>query len=249
MISQSGSRFDGWYEQMSGDAIRDELVAESFGLPAGMRVTGLLPAEGLSEVASLLELTTGQVLVDLACGLGGYGLELARSSGCDLIGVDASAVAIGQAFRSAVSSSHAVDHDDRIRFEIADFASTGLPDDIADTVLCIDSYQFASSLESLLGEARRITRPGGRLVITGAMRRAVIEAGTSPVERALIESGWGRVRIDARPEWLAIEERFWTRVINESRSTPALEALRSEARELLPALPHLQRFIAVAVNA
>ncbi|WP_112225453.1 class I SAM-dependent methyltransferase [Lentzea atacamensis] len=44
----------------------------------------------------------GQVLLDLACGRSGHGLEIVRRTGCRLMGVDFSAVAIDQARQRAV---------------------------------------------------------------------------------------------------------------------------------------------------
>ncbi|WP_410628466.1 SAM-dependent methyltransferase [Amycolatopsis sp. cmx-8-4] len=50
---------------------------------------------------SALDLRAGRVLVDLACGRGGYGLEIARRSGCRVVGIDFSRVAIEHARRRA----------------------------------------------------------------------------------------------------------------------------------------------------
>ncbi|GAB3929133.1 hypothetical protein GCM10011575_26100 [Microlunatus endophyticus] len=246
MADPCRNRFDGWYEEMADDELRHRLVAESLGLPASMRVTGLLSAAGLAEVIDTLQLSRGQRLVDLACGRGGYSREIARVGDSELIGIDASAVAIGQA-RADLRQD---DVTGPIRFQVADFEATGLPEGIADAVVCIDSYQFASSVGALFSEARRITRPGGRLVLTGAMRRTWLEdTATSPIEEALIDAGWTGVRISARPDWLAAEERLWRAVLAEPTSTPALEAMKSEGAELLRAMPHIQRFIASAVRA
>lgn len=246
MSASRGNRFDGWYEQMAGDELRHALVAECLGLSPHLKVTGLLGAAGLAEVIEALALPEGGTLVDLGCGRGGYGREIARSCGSDLIGIDSSAVAISQAELDRQLDRSSGD----VRFQLASFESTGLPEHVADAVVCIDSYQFASSPEALFSEAFRISRPGGRLVVTGAMRRALLEQADepSPVEQALIDSGWTNVRVQARPEWLATERDLWTRVINEPSSTPALDVLRAEAAELLPVLPHIQRFLASAVR-
>lgn len=246
MAGQGRNRFDSWYEQMGDDEVRHQLVAGCLDLPSSLRVTGLLSGSGLSEVIDHLDLEPGQVLVDLACGRGGYSREIARVGGVQLIGVDASTVAIGQAredFRRDGASCGA-------RFEVASFESTGLLDEVADAVVCIDSYQFASSLETLFAEALRITRPGGRLVLTGAMRRVLFdESEATPVERAMTNAGWRDVQVGARPEWLIVEEQLWRTVANVSESTPALDALKAEGAEVLQAMPHIQRFIAFGVRA
>lgn len=244
MTGQETNRFDGWYMQMAEDEVRDRLVADCLRLPRSMRVSGLLAGDGLAEVISLVGLGRGQVLVDLACGRGGYGREIARSCRCELIGIDASSVAISQARADLRTDTLAT-----ATFEVADFEATGLPDQVADAVVCIDSYQFASSQETLFGEAARITRPGGRLVLTGAMRRAALQANsTSPVEQALTSVGWTDVRVHARPEWSEVEERLWKAAIAETTSTPAITALKAEAAEMLQAMPHIRRFVATAVR-
>jgi ubiquinone/menaquinone biosynthesis C-methylase UbiE len=246
MADPGGNRFDRWYEQMAADEVRHHLVANALELPVSMRVTGLLPAAGLAEVIDDLGLCPGSLLVDLACGRGGYSREIARVCDCELIGIDASSVAISQAREDLLRD----DGTGSVRFQVADFESTGLPEKIADAVVCIDSYQFASSTTALCAEALRITRPGGRLVLTGAMRRTVLEGDSAtPVEKALTDAGWTDVHLSARPEWLAAEERLWRAALAEPTATPAVEAMKAEGAELLRAMPHIQRFIASAVRA
>ncbi|MFG1641223.1 SAM-dependent methyltransferase [Amycolatopsis sp. NPDC049252] len=75
----------------------DELVRRVLGLPPDLQSTSLLSGAGLDEVVAALDLRAGQVLLDLAGGRGGYGLEIARRSGCRVTGVDFSAVATEQA--------------------------------------------------------------------------------------------------------------------------------------------------------
>lgn len=245
VAGEGRNRFDGWYEQMADDEVRHRLVAECLGLPWSMRVTGLLSWAGLSEVIGRLDLEPGQVLVDLACGRGGYGRRIAGARGAELIGIDASGVAIAQARADLDRDGTSVP----ARFEVAGFEATGLPDEMADAVVCIDSYQFSSSQETLFAEAARITRPGGRLVVTGAMRRALFDGSQpTPVERAMAKTGWGDVQVSARPEWLVVEERFWRTVVQAPESTPALDALKAEGAELLQAMTHIQRFIAYGVR-
>ena len=57
-------------------ARKDEIVQRNLGLPAQLLSTSLLTWDGVAEVAQALQLTAGDVLLDLACGRGGYGVEL-----------------------------------------------------------------------------------------------------------------------------------------------------------------------------
>ena len=95
--------FDGWYAAMAGSTRRDEIVQRHLGLPAAMLSSSLLPWEGIAEVVELLRLQIPGTLVDLGCGRGGYGLEVAARTGASLIGVDFSPEAIRQAEQYADS--------------------------------------------------------------------------------------------------------------------------------------------------
>jgi cyclopropane fatty-acyl-phospholipid synthase-like methyltransferase len=57
--------------------------------------------DGIAEATAALRLSPGGTLVDLACGRGGYGLEIALRTGARLVGVDFSAEAVRQARQQA----------------------------------------------------------------------------------------------------------------------------------------------------
>ena len=80
--------FDEWYADIVDSPRKDEIHQRHLGLPPELLSTSLLPWEGIAEVAAALSLKPGQLLVDLACGRGGYGLELAARADARLIGVD-----------------------------------------------------------------------------------------------------------------------------------------------------------------
>src|ERR1700733_3857797 len=92
----SAEYFDGWYANMASSGISDEIQQRHLGLPAHLLSTSLLTWDGIAEVTEALELTHTGTLLDLACGRGGYGLEVARRTGVRLIGVDFSAEALRQ---------------------------------------------------------------------------------------------------------------------------------------------------------
>jgi SAM-dependent methyltransferase len=70
-------------------------------LPGEVEPFSFVSAVLLGHVARALGLSPGETLVDLGCGRGGPGLWLARRAGASLVGVDFSAVAVGQASRRA----------------------------------------------------------------------------------------------------------------------------------------------------
>jgi len=129
--------FDGWYADMAGSAAQDEIQQRHLGLPPYLLSTSLLGWDGIAEAAAALRLSPGGVLVDLACGRGGYGLEIAARTGARLTGVDFSAGAVRQAREQARRLGAAAD------FRVGDLAATGLAAGFADAVLCVDAIHFA----------------------------------------------------------------------------------------------------------
>jgi len=89
--------FDHWYADMAVSPVKDEIQQRHLGLPPHLLSTSLLGWEGIAEVVTALRLPGCATLVDLACGRGGYGLEIAERTGARLIGVDFSAEAVRQA--------------------------------------------------------------------------------------------------------------------------------------------------------
>ena len=83
--------FDGWYADMTGSPVKDEIQQRQLGLPLNLVSTSLFGWAGIAEAAAGLGLFPGDTLVGLACGRGGYGREIAARTGARLIGVDFSA--------------------------------------------------------------------------------------------------------------------------------------------------------------
>jgi hypothetical protein len=78
---------------MTVSPVKDEIQQRHLGLPPHLLSSSLLGWEPIAEVAAALRLSGGGTLVDLACGRGGYGLEIAGRTGARLVGVDFSAEA------------------------------------------------------------------------------------------------------------------------------------------------------------
>lgn len=80
--------FDNWYADMVGSQVKDEIEQRHLGLPPHLLSTSLLGWDAIAEVVEGLRLSAGDTLLDLACGRGGYGLEVSARTNARLIGVD-----------------------------------------------------------------------------------------------------------------------------------------------------------------
>lgn len=130
------------------------------GLPGWVIPLSHVDAVDLERLAALMGLAQGRRFVDLACGLGGAGLWIARHTGAALTGVDYSPAAT-QAARATAAAQHLANAE----FITADAAATGLPSASYDGVMCIDSLQFLQPAQAC-AEIARLLRPGGRAVVT-----------------------------------------------------------------------------------
>ena len=243
---RSAEYFDQWYSNMAGETAGDEIKQRHLGLPPRVVSSSLLPWDGLVEVTGALNLRPGSRLVDLACGRGGYGLEMAAMTGAALIGGDFSAEAIRQAGALAQRLNPAAD------FRIGDLAATGLPTASADAVVCIDAIQFKAEDESFQ-EMHRILAPGGHLALTvwEALDRTdervpeLIRA--LDVRSSLQRAGFADVEVHERPDWFAAEHGLWVEAAAlDPGDNAALRSLHDEAVRVLPMVDLARRILATA---
>jgi SAM-dependent methyltransferase len=236
--------FDQWYSAMSTSPAHAQIAIRALGLPPRLESTSLLSWDGIADVVDAIDVDPGDVLVDLACGRGGYGLEIAHRTGASLIGVDFSAIAIERARQKG---------GDRAEFRVGELTATGLPDGLASAVVCIDAMQFADPYEDGIGECRRILAPGGRLVLTGW---DPLEPGDEQlparvrrdIEAALQAAGFRDVRVRHMPAWREAERRHWDLAVDlDPNGDPALESLHREGNRTLPWLDRSRRVLAVGV--
>jgi SAM-dependent methyltransferase len=243
----SAEFFDNWYADMTGSPVKDEIQQRHLGLPPRLLSTSLLGWDGIADVTAALDLAAGDTLVDLACGRGGYGLEIAARTGARLIGVDFSAEAVRQAREQAGREGVPAD------FRVGDLAATGLDAGCADAVLCVDAIQFAPVPAAAYTEIRRILAPGGRVVLT------CWEARTRDDERlperilrvdltsGLTGAGFGNVEVLDRPAWRAHERAMWEEAAElDPGDDPALLSFHNEGVRSLPRFDLVRRVMATA---
>ena len=251
--ARDATYFDGWYAEMETSTVKDAILARNLALPADLGSPGVLHWDAIEEIIQELCLPLGGVLVDLACGRGGYGIEVARRTGATLIGVDFSAVALEQA-RAIAARRLPVG---QAEFRVATLTDTGLAAAVADGVMCTDSVQFAEPPVAAMREIHRVLRPSGRVALTAWQAAAAGDPRVGPrlsrfdIEADLRAAGFHDVVVEDRPRWRAAERGIWAEALvtpNEDNDL-ALASLQEEGKRSLETFDALRRVIALASAA
>jgi SAM-dependent methyltransferase len=247
MVDSLREHFNEWYADMADTPQRDSLKQQHLGLPPDLESTSLLHFDGLLEIREWLALTPDKVLLDLACGRGGYALWFAATTGARVIGVDFSDVAIAQATQAAERRGLT----DRVTFQVGELEAIGLPDASVDAVLCVDAVQFAGDPTRAATEIRRVLRPGGLAVLTGW--ESIVPGDERLPERIrqtdlgtqLPAGGLVDVSVADRPDWRVPERSMWEAARDvDPGGDAALKSLQEEAAAVLPTFDLMRRVLA-----
>jgi ubiquinone/menaquinone biosynthesis C-methylase UbiE len=126
-------------------------------------------------VERLSELTAGDAVADIGCGPGTAARHAARV-GASVVGIDPAPVMLRLARFLTLRSPRAV------RYAEGSAEALPLPDSSVSVVWSIASVHHWADLDAGLHEARRVLKPGGRLV--------AIERLTRPGATGLASHGW-----------------------------------------------------------
>jgi SAM-dependent methyltransferase len=142
-----------------------------------------------SRLISALRVGPGRLVADIACGPGASALQLARETGCDVVGIDLSPASVAAATDAARSASLS----DRVRFEVGDaealpFADGSLDGVLSECALCTFPDKAAATRE-----LARVLKPGGRV----ALSDMTAEASRLPAELTGL-AAWVACVADAR---------------------------------------------------
>jgi SAM-dependent methyltransferase len=217
---------------------------------------GFLTVAEAQRMRELLQLGTGDVLADLACGAGGPGLWMAKQSGASLIGADPSAAGLSAARTRARAAGLA----DRSRFQQGTFEQTNLPDGAVDAAMSVDAFQYAPDKRAALAEFLRILRPGGRVSIVAfevdpAKVAGVPVIGADPIPDyvPLLEAaGFGIEAYEETPGWRERVNAAFGAIIDASDTLTAEMGARAASGAIAEAMltvqiqPYPRRVLAVA---
>src|SRR5918995_6515448 len=117
-------------------------------------------------LAMRAELHSSDRVLDAGCGVGGSAIWLARELGVRVFGINVVPGDIDRGRRYARRRNVA----DRVTFELQDMTRTSFPDESFDVIWAIESICHVPDKREFLAEARRLLKPGDRLVIADAFR-------------------------------------------------------------------------------
>lgn len=127
------------------------------------RVYDLFWARYVNKTIPVLQRTAdvqaGEWVLDLACGTGEFEQRvLADQPQAQLVGVDLAPAMVERARAKLDGRTNA-------RVERADVHALSFDDGSFDVAVCANTFHYFTHPEEVLAEARRVLRPGGRLVI------------------------------------------------------------------------------------
>lgn len=156
------------------------ILGDSFH-PGGLALTARLGAS--------IGLGPGQRVLDVASGTGASAIHLARTFGCQVVGVDYGAGNV----RAATAAAGAAGVGELVRFVQGDAEHLADADGAFDALICECAFCTFPTKAQAAAEFRRVLRPGGRVGLSDLTR-----AGEVPPDlRSLL--AWVACLADAQP--------------------------------------------------
>lgn len=152
-----------------------------------------LDAIGAYKLASLeaMRLEPGHRALDVGCGTGDDARKAADRVGPEgeVLGIDFSAAMIEEARRRWVSPGLP------LRFEVGDVHALALPDHHFHAARADRMFQHLADPGRALGELARVTRPGGRVVVSDPdWGTYIMDASPTPAVKRYLEYARGQAR-------------------------------------------------------
>lgn len=126
--------------------------------------SGYVSTGGLSttkEFVDMLNLTPGQKVLDVGCGIGGGDFYMAKTFGVEVLGMDLSSNMVEIAMERAVTEKLPL-----VQFEVSDATKRRFPDCTFDVVYSRDTILHIKDKVDLFRKFYSWLKPGGKLLIS-----------------------------------------------------------------------------------
>jgi arsenite methyltransferase len=129
------------------------------------------------KVLRLLALTEGEAVLDIGSGPGLLATEMAQAVGPTgrVCGIDVSDSMLTLARRRAVPAGSA-----RLEYRHGDACAVPYPGGSFDVAVCTQVLEYVADIPAALAEARRVLRPGGRLLVLDTDWDSIVWHSTDP---------------------------------------------------------------------
>jgi cyclopropane fatty-acyl-phospholipid synthase-like methyltransferase len=266
-MSSKVDLYNNSYGNPSADVYR-EIRLETYGEDFGQ--TSWMTLDEFNEIPVRLGLDPLSSVLEIGSGAGGCAMHLAATAGCHVTGLDMNAAGVRIANELARTSGL----ESRARFRECD-ASRGIPFDVNDfdAIYSNDAVCHVPNRLALLLDARRVMKPGGRLlysdavVMSGEVSKEELATRSSighyvfsemgDNERVIAASGFKLLRVDDTTENTADIAKLWYE--SREKHKGALIPIEGEANfdglqkflmcaRVLAAERRLSRFLYLAIK-
>jgi cyclopropane fatty-acyl-phospholipid synthase-like methyltransferase len=117
-------------------------------------------------LAEIGNIKSTDIVLDAGCGVGGSAIYLAKNIGCNVTGITLSEKQVATATEFAKRN----DVSNLVSFKAMDYTLTTFEDNAFDFVWAIESMQTAVNKADFLKEAKRVLKPGGKIVIADCFK-------------------------------------------------------------------------------
>jgi tocopherol O-methyltransferase len=162
-------------------------------------------------------------VLDIGCGVGGSAIFLASRIGCKVIGIDLGEELIHQA------KQYAQEVDVEVEFMVMDYEDMSLTSESFDVLWILESFCHARDKARFMGEAFRLLRKGGRIVLADGFIMSPGDGVEGKRQLKKMEEGLGDSEYIAVDELMRMMEKVGFRRLEYEDIT---EHVKPSARRL-----------------
>lgn len=208
-----------YYDQTENHYRRFWKLEKSLGLHYGIWSEGIKNLhDAITQTNNLLakigDIKSTDNVLDAGCGVGGSSIFLAKNIGCKVIGISLSEKQVITA--TDFAKQHGVGG--LASFKMMNYTATTFEDNSFDFVWAIESMQTAVDKADFLKEAKRILKPGGKIVIADCFKSSDYPFEKSKLMK-LMFNGWAVSDVLSLNEFVQKANQFGFTIAKEQDVT------------------------------